>query len=72
MIDEAGIDTLTVLIMEVPCCSGLIRIAQMAREQAERNVPMKVVVISVQGEIKKKNGFKIGVKGVISPIYSAT
>ncbi|MBB4036330.1 NAD-dependent dihydropyrimidine dehydrogenase PreA subunit [Dysgonomonas hofstadii] len=54
MIDEAGIDTLTVLIMEVPCCSGLIRIAQMAREQAERNVPMKVVVISVQGEIKKE------------------
>jgi len=54
MIDTAKINTLTVLIMEVPCCSGLVRIAQMAREQANRNIPMKVVVISVQGEIKKE------------------
>lgn len=54
MIDTAMIDTLTVLIMEVPCCGGLVKIAQMAREQAKRNVPMKVVVISVQGEIKKE------------------
>jgi hypothetical protein len=54
MIDTAKIDTLTVLIMEVPCCGGLVKIAQMAREQAKRNVPMKVVVISVQGEVKKE------------------
>lgn len=54
IIDQAMIDTLTVLIMEVPCCSGLVRIAQMAREQAKRNIPMKVVVISVQGDIKKE------------------
>lgn len=54
MIDQAQIDTLTVLIMEVPCCGGLIKIAQMAREQANRVVPIKVVVISVQGEIKKE------------------
>ncbi len=54
MIDTAKIDTLTVLIMEVPCCNGLVKMAQMAREQAKRNVPMKVVVISVQGEIKKE------------------
>lgn len=54
MINVAAIDTLTVLIMEVPCCGGLVKIAQMGREQAKRNVPMKVVVISVQGEIKKE------------------
>lgn len=54
MIDTAQIDTLTVLIMEVPCCSGLVKIAQMAREQALRNVPMKVVVISVQGDVKRE------------------
>lgn len=58
MIDVAMIDTLTVLIMEVPCCSGLIKIAQMAREQAQRNVPMKVVVISVQGDIKREEWIK--------------
>ena len=54
MIDVALIDTLTVLVMEVPCCGGLIRIAQTARAQAQRNVPMKVIVLSVQGEIKKE------------------
>ncbi len=51
MIDEAMIETLTVLIMEVPCCGGLIRIAEMAREQAERYIPIKTIVLSVQGEV---------------------
>ncbi|MDR1707214.1 MAG: 4Fe-4S dicluster domain-containing protein [Prevotella sp.] len=54
MIDVAQVDTLTVLVMEVPCCGGLVRIAQAARAQAQRNVPMKVVVLSVQGEVKKE------------------
>ena len=54
MIDVAMINTLNVLIMEVPCCSGLVKIVQMAREQAQRNVPLKVTVISVQGDIKKE------------------
>ncbi len=51
MIDVAQIDTLTVLIMEVPCCGGLVRIAEMAREQAERHIPIKVIVLSVRGEV---------------------
>lgn len=51
MIDIARIETLTVLIMEVPCCRGLVNIAQQAREQADRDIPIKVVVLSVQGEV---------------------
>lgn len=54
MIDGAKINTLTVLIMEVPCCSGLLRIARMAQEQARRNVPLKVIVLSVRGELKSE------------------
>ena len=54
LIDVAQIDTLTVLIMEVPCCGGLVRIVQMAREEAKRNVPVKVIVLSVQGDVKKE------------------
>lgn len=50
MIDGAKIDTLTVLVMEVPCCRGLVRIARQAREQAQRHVPIKVTVLSVGGE----------------------
>ena len=51
MIDVAQIDTLTVLIMEVPCCGGLVRIAEKAREQAQRHIPLKIIVLSVQGEV---------------------
>lgn len=54
MIDQAKINTLTVLIMEVPCCGGLLRIAQMAREKAMRNIPLKAVVLTVQGEVKSE------------------
>lgn len=51
MIDEGGIDTLTVMIMEVPCCSGLLRLCQEARQKAKRNIPLKMVKISLQGKI---------------------
>ncbi|MFA6769891.1 MAG: 4Fe-4S binding protein [Bacteroidales bacterium] len=51
MIDLSKIDTLTVLMMEVPCCGGLIRIAKTAREKAHRNIPIKAIVISIKGEI---------------------
>lgn len=54
LIDVSRIDTLTVLIMEVPCCGGLLRIAETAREQAQRHIPIKVIVLTVRGEIKSE------------------
>lgn len=51
MIDLSKINTLTVLMMEVPCCGGLIRMANVAREKAHRNIPIKAIVISIKGEI---------------------
>jgi len=50
-IDEAKINTLTVLIMQVPCCGGLLNLAQQAADAAKRKVPIKYVVVGVQGEI---------------------
>jgi hypothetical protein len=50
-IDDAKINTLTVLIMQVPCCGGLLNLAQQAAEGATRKVPIKYVVVGVQGEI---------------------
>jgi hypothetical protein len=50
-IDDAKINTLTVLIMQVPCCGGLLNLAQQAAEGATRKVPVKYVVVGVQGEI---------------------
>jgi NAD-dependent dihydropyrimidine dehydrogenase PreA subunit len=51
LIDDARINTLTVMIMQVPCCHGLLRLAQAAAAQASRKVPIKAVVVGVQGEI---------------------
>lgn len=51
MIDEARIDTLAVAVMEVPCCTGLVRLAQAALERSERKVPLKLIRVSLQGEV---------------------
>ena len=49
--DEAKINTLTVLIMQVPCCMGLVQLAKQALENSKRKVPLKSVVVSLQGQI---------------------
>ncbi|SHF42684.1 4Fe-4S binding domain-containing protein [Mariniphaga anaerophila] len=51
LINETKVNTITVVIMEVPCCGGLINLVQTAVAHAERKVPVKVVVISTRGEI---------------------
>ena len=51
MIDESKINTLTVAIMEVPCCGGLTRLAKMAASKASRKIPVKEIVLSLQGEV---------------------
>ncbi|MDP3581643.1 MAG: 4Fe-4S binding protein [Ignavibacteria bacterium] len=51
MVNDTNIKSITVVIMQVPCCSGLAQLAKQAVEQANREVPIKVIVIGVQGEI---------------------
>jgi hypothetical protein len=47
----AAVRSLTVVHMSVPCCTGLLRIAEAAQKLAGSNVPFKAVVITPQGEI---------------------
>ena len=51
LINDARINTLTVMKMEVPCCSGIEQIAMKAAGSATRKVPVKSVTISVQGTV---------------------
>jgi len=51
LIDEAQINTMTVMIMQVPCCGGLLQMAQRAVKSASRKIPIKAVVVGIQGEI---------------------
>jgi ferredoxin len=55
MVRDAKINTLTVLRMEVPCCGGLLQMAKMAVSQAGRKIPVKEVVIGVQGDVLTEN-----------------
>ena len=50
MIDQSEINTLTVVVMEVPCCSGLLQLAKIAVDNASRKVPIKKAVIGIQGK----------------------
>jgi ferredoxin len=51
MMSDAKINSLTVVMMEVPCCGGLLQMAQMARNESGRNVPIKEAIVNVQGEV---------------------
>ncbi len=54
MIVNSQINTLTVVIMEVPCCGGLLRLAQKAVEISGRKIPVKLAIIGVQGDVLKE------------------
>ncbi len=49
--EDAQINTLTVLTMQVPCCAGLLHLARQAAESSTRKVPLKSIVVGIQGEI---------------------
>jgi len=48
------IKSITSLVMEVPCCSGLPMIIKNAMEAAGKDIPTEEVVISARGEILTK------------------
>lgn len=48
MIDDSKITSLTVAIMEVPCCGGLIRLVEMAMEKSQRKIPMNKIVVKIR------------------------
>ena len=49
LIDDSKINTLTVVIMKVPCCMGLTQIAKSGADKATRKIPIKQVVVDVEG-----------------------
>jgi ferredoxin len=51
LVDEAQVNTITVMIMEVPCCGGLLQMVQAGVEQAKHKVPVKSILVGIQGEI---------------------
>lgn len=52
IIARNDIQSVTVTIMEVPCCRGLAILAQQAIAQSGKDVPLEVAVIGVDGTRK--------------------
>ena len=52
MIAQNDIQSVTVTIMEVPCCRGMAMFAQQAIAQSGKNVPLEVAIIGVDGTRK--------------------
>ncbi|PKL26126.1 MAG: 4Fe-4S ferredoxin [Spirochaetae bacterium HGW-Spirochaetae-3] len=49
LIDDSGAASITLAIMEVPCCGGLKRLLDEAMAGAKRDVPVSVVVVGIEG-----------------------
>ena len=50
MMGPGGVTSITVLMMEVPCCGGLLGMVTEARTKAAADVPIKAVVLNIRGE----------------------
>lgn len=57
LIDESRLNTITVVIMKVPCCGGLLELVRRAVEQAERKVSVRALILGLQGQIEKEMYF---------------
>jgi Fe-S-cluster-containing hydrogenase component 2 len=51
ILTHSPIRSLTVVHMEVPCCTGLVRIAEAALQLSGAGVPLEHVVVSVRGQV---------------------
>jgi hypothetical protein len=50
ILTQSDIRSLTVAIMEVPCCRGLAHVAQEALAASGKEIPLEVVTIGIRGE----------------------
>ena len=51
MIDTAKVNTITVMMMEVPCCGGLLQMVKTALGNASGKVPVKKMIVGINGKV---------------------
>jgi Fe-S-cluster-containing hydrogenase component 2 len=51
IITTCNLNSLTILIMEVPCCSSMVGIIKQAMQQAGKTVPVEQITLSTRGEV---------------------
>ena len=51
ILSRSSIKSLTVVHMEVPCCSGLVHMARQAIQPSGKAIPLKEITVSIKGEL---------------------
>jgi ferredoxin len=51
---HADIKSITTLIMEVPCCAGMLMLVKKALDQSGKDIPVQEIIISTRGKVKEK------------------
>lgn len=51
IIEQNNLKSITVAIMEVPCCGGLLAVTEEALRDSKKKVPLKKVIIGINGKI---------------------
>ena len=51
MIDISKVNIITVMMMEVPCCGGLLKMVSAALTNAIRKVPVRRMIVGINGEV---------------------
>ncbi len=51
VLSHSSVKSLTVVHMEVPCCSGLVYMAKQAMQLSGKNIPLKEVTIGIRGDL---------------------
>jgi hypothetical protein len=51
MVEIAKINTITVMMMEVPCCGGLLQMVRTALANSSRKVPVKKIIVGISGNV---------------------
>lgn len=54
MIEDARVNTITIMMMEVPCCGGLLQLVKAAQAKTSRKVPVRQVIVGITGEVLKE------------------
>jgi len=49
---HSQINSLTVVHMEVPCCSGLAHMAKQAIDLSDKDIPLKEITVGIRGDLK--------------------
>ena len=60
-----SIRSITVAIMEVPCCMGLAMVVKEALKLSKQDLPLSIQVISIQGDLKSNESLSPVIRALV-------